>query len=91
MKLYEFKGDPATITPAQFEQSRDFDSYLGDEKLVAKPGGVRYGLLYICDWSVDLYRGSLWLLSYICIDTPIAPPTPNLPTYNHRPPTSSCT
>lgn len=41
MKLYQYEGDPTQITPAQFDQTRDFESYLGDEKLVAKPGGVR--------------------------------------------------
>lgn len=48
MRLYEFKGDPATISPAQFDQKRDFESYLGDEKLVAKPGGVRDKRVCVC-------------------------------------------
>lgn len=41
MELYKFRGDVASITPAQFDQGQDFVSYLGDEKLVARPGGVR--------------------------------------------------
>lgn len=42
MQLYQYDGDPSLITPAQFDQGRDFESYLGDEKLVARPGGVRF-------------------------------------------------
>jgi hypothetical protein len=39
MKLY-YWNDSTPITPVQFDQERDFDSFLGDAALVGKAGEV---------------------------------------------------
>jgi len=40
MKLYYHNDSSKPVTPVTFNQEEDFVSYLGDEKLVVKPGEV---------------------------------------------------
>lgn len=47
MKLYYHNDSSKPVTPVTFNQQEDFVSYLGDEKLVAKPGEEPYKLVHV--------------------------------------------